>query len=43
MFKKFGKRDAGRRAVDARKVMLDALDDRLYLKSATAKRLARGI
>lgn len=39
--KKFGEKDAYRRAVAARKAMLDALDDRLYLKSATAQRLAR--
>lgn len=39
--KKFGEKDAFRRAVAARKVMLDSLDDRLYLKSATAKRLVR--
>lgn len=38
--KKFGERDAFRRAVAARKAMLDALEDRLYLKSPTAKRLA---
>ena len=39
--KKFGEKDAFRQAVAARKVMIDSLDDRLYLKNATAKRLAR--
>lgn len=39
--KKFGEKDAFRHAVAARKVMLDALDNRPYLKSPTAKRLAR--
>ena len=39
--KKFGEKDAYRRAVAARKAMIDSLDDRLYLKNATAKRLAR--
>lgn len=39
--KKFGEREAFSLAVAARKEMLDALEDRLYLRSATAKRLAR--
>ena len=39
--KKFGGKEAFKRAVAARKAMIASLDERLYLKSSTAKRLAR--
>ena len=39
--KKFGGKEAFKRAVAARKAMIASLDERLYLKSSTAKKLAR--
>ena len=38
---KYGGKEAFKRAVAARKAMIASLDERLYLKSSTAKRLAR--